>query len=47
MALGGIIRDLVAQFTESSAAYSTVYGIEVLLLLATLLVMHPLVKAKS
>jgi BCD family chlorophyll transporter-like MFS transporter len=47
MALGGIIRDLAAQFTESSAAYSTVYGIEVLLLIATLLVMQPLVKAKS
>jgi BCD family chlorophyll transporter-like MFS transporter len=46
MALGGIIRDLVAQFTHSAAAYSTVYGLEVLLLLLTLWVMNPLVKAK-
>jgi BCD family chlorophyll transporter-like MFS transporter len=46
MALGGIIRDTVAQFTDSATAYSTVYGIEVVLLLATLLVMNPLVKAK-
>ena len=47
MALGGIIRDLAAQVTHSALAYSTVYGLEVLLLLLTLLVMNPLVKAKS
>ena len=47
MALGGIIRDLAAQLTDSATAYSTVYGLEVLLLLLTLLVMNPLVKAKS
>ena len=46
MALGGILRDLVAQFTDSATAYSTVYSIEVVLLLLTVLIMNPLVKTK-
>jgi BCD family chlorophyll transporter-like MFS transporter len=46
MALGGILRDLVAQFTDSATAYSTVYSIEVVLLLLTVLIMKPLVKTK-
>jgi BCD family chlorophyll transporter-like MFS transporter len=47
MALGGIIRDLAAQFTGSAMAYSTVYSLEVVLLLLTVLIMNPLVKTKS
>ena len=43
---GGIIRDLAAQFTSSAMAYSTVYIIEVVLLLLTVLIMNPLVKTK-
>ena len=46
MALGGILRDLAAQFTDSATAYSTVYSIEVVLLLLTVLIMNPLVKTK-
>ena len=46
MALGGILRDLTAQFTDSATAYSTVYSIEVVLLLLTVLIMNPLVKTK-
>ena len=47
MALGGIIRDVAAQFTDSATAYSTVYSLEVVLLLLTVLIMNPLVKTKS
>ena len=47
MALGGGIRDAVAQFTSSALAYSTVYSLEVVLLLLTVLIMNPLVKTKS
>ena len=46
MAVGGIIRDIAAQFTDSAMAYSTVYSIEVVLLLLTVLIMNPLVKTK-
>jgi BCD family chlorophyll transporter-like MFS transporter len=46
MAVGGIIRDIDAQFTDSAMAYSTVYSIEVVLLLLTVLIMNPLVKTK-
>jgi BCD family chlorophyll transporter-like MFS transporter len=46
IALGGIIRDLVAGHGGSSpaAAYDTVYGIELCLLLATLVMMAPMVR---
>ena len=46
MALGGAIRDGVAQFTQSAVAYSTVYSLEVVLLVLTVLIMNPLVKAR-
>ena len=47
MALGGILRDLAAQFTASAGAYSVVYSLEIILLILTVLIMNPLVKAKS
>ena len=47
MALGGIIRDLSAQFTDSATAYSIVYSLESVLLVMTVIIMNPLVKAKS
>ena len=47
MALGGIIRDLSAQFTDSATAYSIVYSLEAVLLLMTVIIMNPLVKTKS
>lgn len=47
MALGGILRDLAAQFTASAGAYSVVYSLEIILLVLTVLIMNPLVKAKS
>jgi BCD family chlorophyll transporter-like MFS transporter len=47
MALGGILRDLSAQFTDSATAYSIVYSLEAVLLVMTVIIMNPLVKAKS
>jgi BCD family chlorophyll transporter-like MFS transporter len=47
MALGGILRDLSAQFTDSATAYSIVYSLEAVLLVMTVIIMKPLVKAKS
>lgn len=48
MALGGIIRDLVASSHGSLAGYNTVYMLEIVLLIATLVVMIPLIrKTKS
>ncbi len=52
IALGGIIRDVVARFTVSdgmrgATAYDVVYCIEVLLLLTTLLTMLPLTRARA
>jgi BCD family chlorophyll transporter-like MFS transporter len=46
MALGGIIRDVAAQVTDSASAYAFVYSLEAALLVATWLIMIPLVKAK-
>jgi BCD family chlorophyll transporter-like MFS transporter len=46
MALGGIIRDVAAQVTDSASAYACVYSLEAALLVATWLIMIPLVKAK-
>jgi BCD family chlorophyll transporter-like MFS transporter len=47
MALGGILRDLAAQFTSSANAYSIVYSLEIVLLILTVFIMKPLVKIKS
>jgi BCD family chlorophyll transporter-like MFS transporter len=47
MALGGIVRDMSAQFTDSATAYCLVYSIETVLLILTVIIMNPLVKAKS
>ncbi len=44
MALGGIIRDLVASHHGSLAGYNSVYTLELVLLLATLFVMIPLIR---
>jgi len=44
MALGGILRDLVASISTPWTGYCFVYSIEWLLLLATLWVMRPLLK---
>ena len=46
MALGGIVRDVAAQFVDSASAYSLVYSLEILLLVSTVLIMNPLVKVK-
>jgi len=45
--LGGILRDLAAQFTSSANAYSIVYSLEIVLLILTVFIMKPLVKIKS
>jgi BCD family chlorophyll transporter-like MFS transporter len=42
MAFGGILRDSVAHVSDSATGYSSVYGLEILLLCATLLAMFPL-----
>jgi BCD family chlorophyll transporter-like MFS transporter len=44
MGLGGLIRDLVAAQTSSTAGYLAVYTLEILLLQATLMTMGPLVR---
>ena len=44
MALGGILRDLVASRQGSLAGYNAVYVLELVLLLATLVVMIPLIR---
>jgi BCD family chlorophyll transporter-like MFS transporter len=46
--LGGIIRDLVAhQTTSSLAGYSTVYLIEIGMLVMTIIAMLPLIKGRT
>lgn len=47
MAMGGIIRDLVAHWSNPGAGYHTVYMLEILLLSVTLVVMFPLLRARS
>ena len=52
IALGGIIRDVVAGFTAPRGigpeiAYDAVYCIEIVLLLATLVIMSPLIRSKT
>jgi BCD family chlorophyll transporter-like MFS transporter len=46
MALGGIIRDLMALVVDSGTAYAFVYSLEVVLLLITLYAMYPLITKK-
>lgn len=46
MALGGIIRDLMALVVDSGSAYAFVYSLEVVLLLITLYAMYPLITKK-
>jgi BCD family chlorophyll transporter-like MFS transporter len=46
MALGGIIRDLMALVVDSGTAYAFVYSLEVVLLLITLYAMYPLIAKK-
>jgi BCD family chlorophyll transporter-like MFS transporter len=52
IALGGIIRDIVAGFVAgdglgAAVAYDVVYGLEIVLLFATLVTMIPLVRRRS
>lgn len=47
VALGGIIKDIAAAFGGSAFGYMTVYVLEVLLLVLTLVVMMPLIRKKS
>jgi BCD family chlorophyll transporter-like MFS transporter len=44
MALGGLLRDGVAQWTNSVTGYSTVYSIEIVMLILTLMAMRPLLR---
>jgi BCD family chlorophyll transporter-like MFS transporter len=43
MAFGGVLRDAVANWSDSATGYTSVYALEVLLLCATLALMLPLV----
>jgi BCD family chlorophyll transporter-like MFS transporter len=47
VALGGIIRDLVAHVTNSATGYLSVYALEVVLLLITMVAMLPLLRSQS
>lgn len=47
VALGGIIRDLVAHVTNSATGYLSVYALEVVLLLVTMVAMVPLLRSRS
>ncbi len=47
VALGGIIRDVVAMFTDSATGYMSVYSIEIILMLATIIIMLPLIKKSA
>ena len=52
IALGGIVRDVVAGFTGPhgfgpAMAYDAVYGLEIILLLATLVTMLPLLRSRT
>ena len=44
IALGGVIRDVVATQTASATAYAVVYGIEIVLLIGTMYAMSPLIQ---
>jgi len=47
MGLGGILRDVIASFSNSLAGYETVYAIELVLLLVTLALMAPLMRSAA
>jgi BCD family chlorophyll transporter-like MFS transporter len=47
VAFGGIIRDIVAIFAGSAAGYVSVYCIEIFLLVATIVIMLPLIKKSA
>ena len=44
IALGGVIRDIVAAHTTSTTGYVTVYTIEIVLLMVTIVAMAPLIR---
>ncbi|MEY3639112.1 MAG: hypothetical protein RIR68_2245, partial [Pseudomonadota bacterium] len=44
VALGGVLRDGVAQWSDSVTGYTTVYSIEVVMLILTLVAMRPLLR---
>ena len=44
IALGGVIRDVVAAYTTSLTGYIAVYTIEIVLLIATIVAMAPLIR---
>jgi len=45
MALGGVLRDSVAKWSDSATGYHTVYGVELILLCITIIVMLPLIRS--
>jgi BCD family chlorophyll transporter-like MFS transporter len=47
MALGGLLRDGVAQLSDSVTGYTAVYGIEVVMLILTLMAMKPLLRKSN
>jgi BCD family chlorophyll transporter-like MFS transporter len=44
MALGGVLRDSVAKWSDSATGYHTVYGVELIFLCITIVVMLPLIR---
>ena len=44
IAVGGVIRDIVAAHSTSATGYVTVYAIEIVLLMATIVAMAPLIR---
>ena len=42
LALGGIIRDTVALFDNRADGYATVYGLEIIMMFAAMIVLGPL-----
>jgi BCD family chlorophyll transporter-like MFS transporter len=44
IALGGVIRDVVAAHSTSTTGYITVYAVEIVLLTATIVTMAPLIR---
>ncbi|MFZ9177363.1 MAG: PucC family protein [Burkholderiaceae bacterium] len=47
MAVGGVLKDLLTQFVPAGYAYSSVYGLEILLLFAALAVAVPLLRFRK
>lgn len=47
MAFGGVLRDSVAKWSDSPTGYHTVYGLELLLLCVTIVIMLPLLGRKT